>query len=79
MTQISAKTPISRAFELFKNQNDMARAVDVSQPVVHKWLKGGRVSAEAAVRIERATRARDPARVVWRWELNEVFRDDINV
>lgn len=78
MSEISPHAPIRRAFELFKNQQDMARAVDVSQPVVHKWLRGARVSAEAAVRIERATRARDPDRVVWRWELNDIFKDDLH-
>ena len=78
MSEINPQAPIVRAFQLFSSQADMARACDVSQPIVHKWLRTGKVSAGAAVRIERATRARDPQRVVHRWELNEIFMDDLD-
>ena len=46
---------IALAIAMFGSQQKLAAACGVSQGAVHKWLYGGRVSAENAVAIERAT------------------------
>ena len=54
---------IAEAIELVGGtQQSLADCVGVSQPTVSKWLRGGGLSLEAAVRIEDCTRGRVRAR-----------------
>jgi DNA-binding transcriptional regulator YdaS (Cro superfamily) len=48
-------TPAQQAIRIAGSQMALARAVGVSQAAVSKWALGGRVSAENALGIERAT------------------------
>jgi len=48
-------TPAQEAIRIAGSQTALARAVGVSQAAVSKWALGGRISAENALGIERAT------------------------
>lgn len=49
--------PLARAIEIAGSQSALARLTGHSQPNISRWLRlhGGRVPAEAAVAIEKAT------------------------
>ena len=49
---------IALAIAMFGSQQKLAAALGVSQGAVHKWLYGGRVSAENSIGIERVTGGR---------------------
>lgn len=53
---------IEKAVLLLGTQAALAKACDVKQQSVHKWLKGGEYSAKYAARIERATNGAITAR-----------------
>ncbi|MBC8946924.1 MULTISPECIES: transcriptional regulator [Xenorhabdus] len=46
---------IQRAIKIVGSQEKLALLCDVSQPAVHKWLKGGRVSPQRVLAIVNAT------------------------
>lgn len=46
---------IQRALEIVGSQRKLAYECGVSQPAVHKWLKGGMVSPEYVLPIVNAT------------------------
>ena len=46
---------IQQSIEIIGSQSALARACDVSQVAVHKWMLGGGVSPSSALAIERAT------------------------
>lgn len=46
---------IQRALSIVGSQKKLAEACDVSQPAVHKWLNGGKVSPEKVQAIVNAT------------------------
>lgn len=46
---------IKLAISDFGSQKAFANAIGVSQPAVHKWLRGSRVKPENAISIEKAT------------------------
>jgi len=46
---------IHKAIMIAGNQEKLAAAVGVSQTAVHKWLKGGKISAENAFAIHTVT------------------------
>ena len=73
----------STAINIFGTVANLAKALGISRSAIYQWPDElpQRLSDQiigAAVRIERATRARDPQRVVHRWELNEIFLDDLD-
>ena len=46
---------ILKAIKIFKSQQALAAACGVSQNAVSKWLNGGSISLENALKIEKAT------------------------
>ena len=46
---------IEKAIAVVGTQSELARLAGVSQTAVNKWLHGGRLSAESALAVERAT------------------------
>ena len=46
---------ILKALKIFKTQQNLAKACGVSQNAVSKWLNGGTISLENALRLEKAT------------------------
>jgi DNA-binding transcriptional regulator YdaS (Cro superfamily) len=46
---------IEKAVEIAGGQVQLAKACKVSQPAVFKWLRGGRITAENAIKVETAT------------------------
>lgn len=46
---------IKKAIEIAGTQEKLAKMCGVSQPAVHLWLKGGKVSPEKVMRIVNAT------------------------
>ena len=51
----SMNTIIRQAIDQLGSQEALAKACGVSQAAVSKWARGGKVSAESAVAIHRAT------------------------
>jgi len=49
---------VQQAIELLGTQQLLAEACSVSQNAVSKWLNGGAISLENALRIERATQGK---------------------
>lgn len=51
----SQSTHIQRAIDLHGSQAGLARAMGCSQQLISQLLRGGTITAEMAVRIDRAT------------------------
>lgn len=54
----SISIPIQKAIKVLGNQQALAKACNVSQFSVSKWLYGGSISLENALRIEKATQGK---------------------
>ncbi|HGJ5880229.1 MULTISPECIES: transcriptional regulator [Arsenophonus] len=46
---------IKKAISIVGGQKKLAKICGVSQPAVHKWLKGGKISPERVMTIVNAT------------------------
>jgi len=51
-------TSVQEAIRLAGSQQALAKACGLSQAAVSKWARGGKISAENAINIERATSGR---------------------